>query len=198
MSKLCFPATARNREPILAALVTRLPASGLVLELASGSGEHAVHFARALPHLDWQPTDLDPDALASIAAWSAEAALPNLRAPLLLDATAPWPVDHADAIFCANMIHISPWPATEALFAGAGRVLPIGAALFTYGPYKFHGQFTAPSNHSFDQSLRGRDPNWGVRDIEELTATAAPHGLTLEETLELPANNHLLVWRRGA
>jgi Protein of unknown function (DUF938) len=202
MSKLTFPAVARNRDPILAELAPRLAPdrlpSGLVLELASGSGEHAVHFARALPHLQWQPTDLDPPALASIAAWRAEAGLPNLRAPLPLDVTAPWPLERADAIFCANMIHISPWPATEALFAGAGRLLPAHGALFTYGPYRFGGVFTAPSNQAFDQSLRQRDPRWGVRDLDELRPLAAQHGLSLDENVAMPANNHLLVWRRAA
>jgi Protein of unknown function (DUF938) len=194
--KRSSPAAERNREPILAVLRTALPADGLVLELASGSGEHAVHFAAGLPHLRWQPTDADAEARASIAAWRDEAALANLLPPLALDVTAPWPIERADAIVCINMIHIAPWAATEALFAGAARLLPPGAPLVTYGPYKFEGEFTAPSNHDFDQSLRSRDPRWGVRDVVELDREAARHGLVRRETLALPANNHALVWRR--
>lgn len=197
MTKRSSPASVRNREPILAALRPRLPAAGLVLELASGTGEHAVHCAAALPALQWQPTDLDPDALASIAAWRDEAQLPNLRAPLPLDALRwPWPVERADAIFCANMVHISPWEVSVALFAGAARVLPAGAPLCTYGPYRFDGAFTAPSNQAFDASLRQRDPRWGVRDVAELSKLASQHGLALEETVEMPANNHVLLFRR--
>lgn len=199
MLKRSSPAAQRNRQPILEALGPRLPVAGLILEIASGTGEHAVHLARALPHLEWQPTDLDPAARDSIAAWRDESALPNLRAPLPLDVTQrPWPVTHADAIFCANMIHISPWAASEALFDGAGRVLLPGAALFTYGPYRFSGAFTAPSNQTFDESLRQRDPSWGVRDLAELAPLARTHNLALEEILEMPANNHLLVFRRAA
>lgn len=198
MLKRSSPAAQRNRQPILEALAPRLPVAGLVLEIASGTGEHAVHFARALPHLEWQPTDLDPAARDSVAAWRDESALPNLRPPLPLDVTQwPWPVTHADAIFCANMIHISPWSASEALFQGAGRALLPGAALFTYGPYRFSGA-TAPSNQSFDESLRHRDPSWGVRDLTELAPLARTHNLALEEILEMPANNHLLVFRRAA
>lgn len=200
--KRSSPASVRNREPILEVLRPRLPASGLVLEIASGSGEHAVHLARALPQLEWQPTDREDAALASIAAWRAEAALPNLRAPLRLDVTEePWPAElvagSVAAIFCANMVHISPWRASEALFAGAGRLLAEGAPLFTYGPYRFDGRFTAPSNEAFDQSLRSRDPSWGVRDVAELRALGERSGLVLEETIEMPANNHVLLFRRG-
>lgn len=201
--KRSSPASVRNREPILEVLRPRLPATGLVLEIASGSGEHAVHLARALPHLEWQPTDVDEAALASIAAWRAEAALPNLRAPLRLDvAEEPWPAElgagSVAAIFCANMVHISPWRASEALFAGAGRLLAEGASLFTYGPYRFDGRFTAPSNEAFDQSLRSRDPSWGVRDVADLRALGERSGLVLEETIEMPANNHVLRFQRIA
>jgi SAM-dependent methyltransferase len=189
------PATARNREPIREVLARELPASGTVLEIASGSGEHAVAFARAFPGVTWQPSDADPGALDSIAAWRDEAALPNLAAPLPLDVTAAWPLARADAIVCINMVHIAPWEAALALFAGAGRLLAPGALLLLYGPYRFDGAFTAPSNAAFDQSLRARDPRWGVRDVADLTAAAAAHQLALRDTVALPANNHALVFR---
>ena len=189
------PATERNREPIREVLARVLPRTGTVLEIAAGSGEHAVYFARAFPHLTWQPTDADPAALESIAAWHDEVALPNLAAPLALDVTQPWPVDHADAIVCINMVHIAPWEAALALFANASRVLAPGALLYLYGPYRFGGA-TAPSNEAFDQSLRARDPRWGVRDVDDLTAAAAGHGLRLVDTVAMPANNHSLVFRR--
>jgi SAM-dependent methyltransferase len=190
------PATARNRDPIGEVLARELPARGLVLEIASGSGEHAVAFARAFPGVTWQPSDPDPAARASIAAWRDEAALPNLAAPLALDVMEPWPLERADAIVCINMVHIAPWDAALALFAGAERLLPPGALLLLYGPYRFGGAFTAPSNAAFDQSLRARDPRWGVRDVDELAAAAATRGLTLRDTVALPANNHALVFRR--
>ena len=192
--KQLSPATARNREPIREVLARHLPPSGLVLEIASGTGEHAVHFARAFPALDWQPTDPAPTALASIAAWRDEAALPNLRAPLALDVTAEaWPVAHADAITCINMVHIAPWQAALALFAGAARTLAPGALLYLYGPYR-EGGVTAPSNEDFDRSLRARDPRWGVRDLADLRAAAA--GFSLDDVVAMPANNHSLVFRR--
>ncbi len=201
--KRSSPASVRNREPILEVLRPRLSALAgaaerpLVLEIASGSGEHAVHLARALPGLDWQPTDREDVALASISAWCKEAELPNLRPPLRLDVTeAPWPVERCAAIFCANMVHIAPWQASEALFAGAGRVISSGGALITYGPYRFDGRFTAPSNEAFDESLRSRDPSWGVREVADLQGLGRLHGLVLEETIEMPANNHVLVFRR--
>src|SRR5262249_19815187 len=143
----------------------------------------------------WQPSDADPTALASIAAWRAEAALPNLAAPIALDVCAAWPIDHADAIACINMVHISPWEASLALFAASARVLPPTGLLYLYGPYKFDGKFLAPSNESFDQSLRSRDPRWGVRDVADLTRVAAEHGLQLVETVEMPVNNHSLIFR---
>jgi SAM-dependent methyltransferase len=191
------PATERNREPIREVLARELPASGTVLEIASGSGEHAVAFARAFPGVTWQPSDPDERALESIAAWRAEAALPNLAAPVRLDATAtPWPVERADAIVCINMVHIAPWEAALALFAGAARLLAPGALLFLYGPYRFGGAFTAPSNQAFDASLRSRDPRWGVRDVDDLRAAAAAQGFTLGQPIALPANNHVLLFRR--
>lgn len=192
------PAAERNREPIAEVLAGVLPASGLVLEVASGTGQHVVWFAQHLPHLTWQPSDVDSDALASIVAWTGDAGIANVRAPIVLDATSPsWPIDAADAIVCSNMIHIAPWAAAVGLFAGAGRILPAGGVLCTYGPYRFHGQFTAPSNAEFDASLRARDPAWGVRDVDDLEELARGNGLALVDTVAMPANNHLLVWRRG-
>ncbi len=199
--KLSPPAAERNREPIREVLATVLPATGRVLEIASGSGVHAVTFARAFPHLTWQPSDPDPDARASIVAWRDDTRLPNLEPPLALDVvTAPWPIDDMtiDAIVCINMIHIAPWEAALALFAGAGRVLAEGAPLVTYGPYRWGGTFTAPSNEAFDRSLRDRDPRWGVREVTDLTAAARDAGLDLRGTVAMPANNHVLVFRRTA
>lgn len=190
------PAASRNREPIREVLARELPPRGTVLEIASGSGEHAVAFARAFPAVTWQPSDADEGALASIAAWREEAALPNLAPPLRLDVTAPWPIEQADAIVCINMVHIAPWEAALALFAGAGRLLAANALLFLYGPYRFGGVYTAPSNEAFDASLRARDPRWGVRDVDDLRAAAAGQGLHLHDMVALPANNHALVFRR--
>lgn len=190
------PATERNREAIREVLARELPTCGTVLEIASGSGQHAVWFATAFPGVTWQPTDPDPTALASIAAWRAEAALDNLAAPLALDVTAAWPITHADAVVCINMLHISPWESALALFAEAGAVLPTGGLLYTYGPYRFDGQ-TAESNEAFDRSLRARDPRWGVRDVRELTTAAGEHGLILRGAVAMPANNHSLLFRRA-
>lgn len=191
------PATARNRDPILEVLRGVLPDRGLVLEIASGSGEHAVHFARALPGLAFQPSDPDPDALASIAAWGAESGLPNLRPPLLLDAAATaWPAEAADAILCINMIHISPWRATEGLMAGAARLLAPGAPLILYGPYRRDGVPTAPSNEAFDASLRERDPAWGLRQLEDVAVLAESAGFGPPGVVEMPANNLSVVFRR--
>jgi hypothetical protein len=188
------PATARNRDAILAGLRRHLPPAGLVLEIASGSGEHAVHFATALPGLVFQPSDPDEGARASTDAWARDAALPNLRPALALDAAAPdWPIAAADAVFSANMIHIAPWAATLGLFAGAARVLAAGAPLILYGPFLRHGAHTAPSNAEFDDSLRARDPAWGVRDLEGLPA----EGFAQPLVEPMPANNLLVVFRRA-
>jgi hypothetical protein len=193
------PAVARNREPILAGLRGVLPQQGTVLEISSGTGEHAVSFAAAFPALVWQPTDLDPGALASIAAHRADAGLANLLPPLPLDTTAPqWPVAQADAIICINMIHIAPWAACAGLLAGAGRLLPAGGVLYLYGPFKVAGRHTADSNRAFDEDLRARDPAWGVRDLDAVRALAADHGLALVETIAMPANNLSLMFRRAA
>jgi hypothetical protein len=195
--KLSSPSTARNREPIAAVLAELLPASGLVLEVASGAGEHARFLAGRFPQLDWQPTDPDATALASIQAYVDEAALPNLRAPLLLDAAAEsWPVDGADAILCINMVHISPCAATLGLLRGASRLLASGAPLLLYGPYRRAGVETAPSNEAFDRSLRSRNPAWGLRTVEAVTEAAAAENLLFEQLVEMPANNLILAYRR--
>jgi SAM-dependent methyltransferase len=195
---LTAPAVARNRDPILAVLREVLPAAGTVLEIAGGSGEHAVHFAAALPHLVWQPTDPDAEALRSIAAHAERARLPNLLAPLELDATAAvWPLTRADAVVSINMIHIAPWRAAEGLMAGAARLLPPDGPLYLYGPYREHGRHTAPSNAAFDESLKMRDPAWGVRDLDEVVALAGRHGLALQRTVAMPANNLSVIFRRN-
>jgi SAM-dependent methyltransferase len=193
------PAVARNRDPILAVLRRILAPHGMVLEIASGTGEHAVHFAAALPQLVWQPTDPDPSAIRSIAAYRHSARLPNLLVPLELDAASPhWPVARADAIVSINMIHIAPWTAAEGLMAGAGRLLAAGSVLYLYGPFKENGCHTAPSNAAFDASLRHRDPEWGVRDAGEVCNLASLHGFDLIERVQMPANNLSLIFRRHA
>jgi SAM-dependent methyltransferase len=194
---LTSPSVARNRDPILAVLRRVLPPAGIVLEIASGTGEHAVHFAAALPHLMWQPTDRDEQALKSIAAYREASGLPNLLAPLVLDASASaWPIERADAVVAINMIHISPWRATQGLMAGAGRALLPGGVLYLYGAYREKGVHTAPSNAAFDLDLRRRNPEWGVRDVEEVTSLASVHGLKLAERVPMPANNLSLVFQR--
>jgi SAM-dependent methyltransferase len=192
------PAVARNRDPILAVLRDRLPSRGLVLEIAAGTGEHAVHFARAFPRLTWLPTDPDRDALASIAAWRAAAGLENLLDPLRLSADAPddWPVKQADAVVCINMTHISPWAATEGLLRGAGEVLPRGGVLYLYGPYREAGVPTAPSNEAFDADLKRRNPQWGLRQVGQVVTEAAQNGLELVARVEMPANNLSLVFEK--
>ena len=190
------PAASRNREPIREVLARHLPERGRVLEIASGTGEHAVHLAASFPALRWQPSDLDPIALASIESWRMEAELPNLLPPIVLDVTAPvWPVTDIDAVLCINMVHIAPWEATLGLFAGAARTLLIGGVLFLYGPYRFSGE-TAPSNDEFDRSLRARDARWGVRDVTDLRAVAEEAGFGLDHIVAMPANNHALVFER--
>jgi SAM-dependent methyltransferase len=197
-ARLFSPSTARNRDPILGVMRQVLPRSGLVLEIASGSGEHAVHFATHLLGLQWQPSDVDAEARASIEAWRASAALPNLLPPLALDVTAqPWPVARADAVVCINMIHISPWAAAEALISGAARLLPDRGVLFLYGPYRRDGRHTASSNEAFDRDLRRRDPEWGVRNLEDVVRLAEVNGLDLQQTVEMPANNLSVVFSRS-
>jgi len=189
------PATARNREPIAAVLAEALPAHGLVLEVASGSGEHAAFFADRFPALTWQPSDPDDDSLASIADWCA--GLANVLPALAIDAAdADWPVAAADAILCVNMVHISPWEATLGLMSGAGRLLAQGAPLILYGPYRQRDVPTAEANEAFDVSLRSRNPAWGLRYIEDVSAAAVACGLLLERIVAMPANNLSLVFRR--
>ena len=191
------PTTLRNREPIADVLREWLPEGGLVLEVASGTGEHAMYFAERFPQLEWQPTDVHPDAIASIAAWREAAGLPNVREPLVLDASSDWPVGHADAVLNINMVHISPWASALGLIQGAARVLPRGRALILYGPGLKADIPTAESNIAFDQDLRTRDPEWGLRRVEDLSAAATKHGLRLEETRSMPANNLMLLLRRS-
>ncbi len=195
------PATLRNREPIAAVLARELPASGTVLEIAAGTGEHAVFFAAAFPALAWQPTDPSPEALASIAAWRDDYPGSNLAAPVLLDAADPdsWPISKAAAILCINMVHISPWEATLGLFRGAARILGTGGSggpLILYGPYIEPGVETAPSNLDFDRSLKARNPAWGLRDLAEVDRVAAEHGFARTARHAMPANNLTLVYRR--
>jgi len=196
-SRLFAPAAARNRGPILDVLREILPNEGRVLEIASGTGEHVTHFAAHLPGLTFQPSDPGAEARASIAAWIAETGAKNILPPLALDAAAgPWMIAKADAIVCINMIHISPWAATEGLFAGARRLLPAGAPLYLYGPYKRDGAHTAPSNVAFDESLRAQNPQWGVRDMEIVAACAKNAGFSGPQIVAMPANNLSVVFRR--
>lgn len=190
------PATLRNRDAIVEVLGDWLPSAGTVLEVASGSGEHVVHFAAAFPAIDWQPSDPDAEALVSIAAWSAEAGLANIAPPLELDAAADWPTTKADALLCINMVHISPWAATLGLLAGAARLLPPGAPLILYGPYVEAGTLTAEGNLAFDASLRARNPEWGLRDVDTVKAAAAEAGLSFAERRAMPANNLMLMFRK--
>lgn len=195
-AKRYAPATLRNREAIATVLADWLPASGTVLEVASGSGEHVVDFAAIFPRLRWQPSDPDPAALTSIAAWSAEAGRANIAPPLALDAAAPgWPLTSAEAILCINMVHISPWAATLGLIAGAARILPPGAPLILYGAYVEPDVPTADSNIAFDASLRTRNPAWGLRDIRAVKAAAAEAGFGFAERRAMPANNLMLLFR---
>jgi hypothetical protein len=192
------PATLRNREPILALLREVLPASGLVLEIASGSGEHGVHFARALPGVSWQPSDPAEAALQSIAAWREVEGTVNLLPPLELDAgLSNWPITEAQAIVCINMIHISPWSATQGLMRGAERLLAPGAPLVLYGPFLRRNVPLASSNAEFDADLKARDPRFGLRDLDVVSDLALAHGLELDRIVEMPANNLGVVFRRS-
>ncbi len=197
----CYaPAAARNRQPILGVLRQHLPPRGLVLEIASGSGEHITHFAQASSAaLVFQPSDPGAAARASIDAWTAALGLTNVRPAIALDAAqADWPVHSADAVLCINMIHIAPWTAAVGLFSGAARILAPGGLLFLYGPFRRNGRHTAPSNERFDMDLRGRNSAWGVRDVEAVSALAAGNGFAPPLVEEMPANNLSLVFRRPA
>ncbi len=192
------PAAQRNRAPIADVLADELPHGGRVLEIASGTGEHVVHFAARFPNFQWLPSDPQEEALASIAAYREAAGLGNIMPPATLDAAAPqWPLDAADAIVCINMVHISPWQATEGLFAGAARLLPPhDGPLVLYGPYLEEGVETAPSNLAFDESLKARDPRWGLRDLEQVDELATRNGFTRTRRVAMPANNLVLVYRK--
>lgn len=192
------PAALRNREPIAEVLAEWLPESGLVLELASGTGEHAVYFAERFPGLDWQPSDLHPESLRSINAWRAEAGLENVAAPLLIDAaSSEWPIGRADAVLSSNMVHISPWGAALGLLDGAARLLGPEAPLILYGPWLSETIETVASNREFDADLKRRDPQWGLRKVEDFAAEAAKRGLRLAEQRRMPANNLMLLFRKG-
>lgn len=197
------PAADRNKDPIFYAICDFfldpefLDKPELALTIAEGSGQHVVHFAKQLPHVTFQPTDVNPDALNSIAAYIQEAKCKNVCPPLLLDTTSDeWPVSYADFILCINMVHIAPWAAAEGLFRGAARILRPDAYLVTYGPYRFSGKFTAPSNAEFDKSLRAQNPEWGVRDVDDLEKAASAVGFELEGNVPMPANNHCLIWHK--
>ncbi|MCZ4289739.1 DUF938 domain-containing protein [Hoeflea alexandrii] len=195
--RLSSPSALRNRGPIADVLRTVLPESGTVLEIASGSGEHITHFATLFPALSWQPSDPSPEARASILEWREAEGVANVLPPLDLDAAGEtWPIDHADAIISINMVHISPWQATLGLLKGAGRLLPAGGALFLYGPYRRQGQPFALSNEAFDASLRARNPAWGIRLLEDVEDAAEQAGLVLTATVEMPANNLSVIFRR--
>ena len=191
------PAAARNRQPILDVLQPRLPENGLVLEIASGTGEHVVHYAAARPELTFQPSDPDAGARASVDDWVRTLGLGNVRPALEIDVTrATWPIERADAVLCCNMIHIAPWEAAIGLVAGAARLLPPGGLLFLYGPYRRGGRHTAPSNEAFDGDLKRRNPAWGVRDLEAVAELAASQGFSVPEIVEMPANNLSLLLNR--
>ena len=196
-SKRSAPAAQRNREPIADVLRNWLPPSGLVLEIASGTGEHAAHFARAFPSVEWQPSDVEPLALASIEEWRKDLGLPNLRPPIELDASSPhWPVESAEAVLSINMVHISPWASALGLIAGSARILPKGGALILYGPWRKEGVETVPSNFAFDSDLKRRNPEWGLRLVEDFAAAAGEAGFALESLRDMPANNLMLLLRK--
>jgi SAM-dependent methyltransferase len=195
--RLVVSSADRNRGPILKVLERVLPKTGLVLEVASGTGQHVVHFAQALKGLSWQPTDMDAACRRSISAWLATAELANVRQPLDLDVRAlPWRVPTLDAIVCLNLIHIAPWSVATALFAGAGLALRETGLLYLYGPYSVQGRHTAPSNAAFDSALRAENPEWGLRDLKEVESLAKDQGFDLAETIEMPANNFSVLFRK--
>lgn len=192
------PAALRNREPIAEVLQDWLPSIGLVLEIASGTGEHVTFFAERFPALEWQPSDIHQDALGSIASRREEAKRPNVRPPLAIDASsAEWPIGRADAVLSINMVHISPWASAIGLLDGASRLLQTGAPLIMYGPWIADDQATSPSNLAFDADLKRRDPRWGLRRVEDFAAAAEERGIGLLEKRAMPANNTMLLFRRA-
>lgn len=200
-ARLFSPSAGRNREPILDILKEALPAEAKILEIASGTGEHGAYACRAMPGWRWRPSDLDPESRASQAAWAAAEGLENFLPPLTIDARkADWPLGDEppyDALVCINMIHISPWEAGLGVFAGAGRYVKPGGALFFYGAFKRDGRHTAPSNEEFDRSLKSRNPDWGVRDLADVSAEVEKRGFSLERVVDMPANNLSVLFRRA-
>ena len=195
--KWFIAAAERNKGPILDVLARVLPGRGVVLEIASGTGQHVVHFAKALPDLAWQPSDPDPELREAIALRVQEQQLANVNPPIDLDvARLPWPLQTADAVVCINMIHVAPWAATLALFEGAKTLLPTQHILLLYGPYRRFGQHTSKSNEQFDSDLRAHNPEWGLRDLEAVSEAAASSGFVLAEVVEMPANNFSLIFKR--
>lgn len=198
MARLTSPSVRNNTQPILEVLKSILPQTGKVLEIASGSGEHVCAFAKASPNLTFQPSDVDSECLESTRAWTQELGLANVLPPLQIDTTSEaWPVTSADAILCINMIHISPFASCEGLMRGAGKLLPPGGYLYLYGAYKLNGNHTAPSNLAFDQSLRARNPCWGVRDLDDVKKVAAQHGLGFVNVIDMPANNFSVIFQKS-
>jgi Protein of unknown function (DUF938) len=196
--RLISPSAGRNKGPIAEVLVRLLPQRGTVVEVSSGTGQHIVHFARAMPHLVWQPTERDGDCLKSIAAWLAVESLTNVNRPLYLDVHDEiWPVTEAAALVCINMIHIAPPAAANALFRGASTIMGPGAALVLYGPYRRQGRHTSTSNEAFDRQLRAQNPEWGVRNLEDVALAAEAEKFGLREIYEMPANNLMLLFRKG-
>jgi hypothetical protein len=195
--RLVSPSAERNRAPISEVLSQVLPERGVVLEISSGTGQHVVHFARAMPNLIWQPSERDDDCLRSIVAWLSVEQLPNGRPPLHLDVSAsPWPITSAAALVCINMIHIAPWSAAQALFRGGEGLLSGGGVVCLYGPFRRQGRHTSPSNEAFDELLRRQDPDWGVRDLDEVARLADTAGFDLLQTHEMPSNNLTVVFRK--
>ena len=191
------PAAERNRQPILRVLRDRLAARGFFLEIASGTGEHVVHFAASMPDVTFQPSDPDPECRASIDGWARSAGAPNVLKALDLDVrSTEWPVAEADVVLCINMIHIAPWTATLGLCRGAGRTLVTGGWLVLYGPFREAGRHIAPSNEAFDLDLRDRNADWGVRDLEAVASIAARHGFSAPDVVRMPANNICVLFRK--
>jgi len=195
--RIVSPSAERNKGPIAEVLMRVLPGPGDVLEVSSGTGQHVVHFAQAMPHIRWQPSEYDADNLKTIASWLEQAHLSNIEAPVHLDVhDEVWPVDDVAAVVCLNMIHIAPPSATEALVRGAARILRSGGILFLYGPYRREGRHTSPSNEAFDQLLKARNPDWGVRNLDDVALLAASAGLELQEIKAMPANNFAIVFSK--